>query len=186
MKRLMLLLAGLVLTVNVGPARGASENAYVGIFADSGHNVCSLGPAAYSAFNVWLYWLPGVRGMIGGDFDVIFPSELLVVKTVNNPDMVTIGCGCCEPGIHVCFTSCHQWDWVWTHQLTCMISSGGVGVPGSIRVVPAPGELSPRVATCEPGYPMEPVTVLTDLHLYQSCTYATEPTSWGAIKGLFQ
>jgi hypothetical protein len=59
-------------------------------------------------------------------------------------------------------------------------------VYSSIGILPNPG-VQPypayQAATCELGYPIEPLIYLTPLYICP--TYAVEETSWGKIKSLF-
>jgi hypothetical protein len=183
MRRLFMLIAALAVAIEAVPAFGAPENAYVGVLGDAYHSVCCIYPAAYVPFSVWILWLPSARGMQAAAYNIALPSNVIVTSTVTNP-AVEVRLGCI--GYFCTFFSACQNDWVWTHQFTCMVMAAGFGVPAAIGVVPASGSASIEYASCEPGYPLEPVTVWTNLNLYQPCWVADEPSSWGAIKSLFR
>jgi hypothetical protein len=183
MKRLITFVVVLAFTVNAGPACKAQEQAYVGLFADSGHSVISVnGPGTFLPFTMWIWWRPSVRGMVAGEIALEYPSNVIKSTVTTNSLM---NCGLCclglDDAVYACFFNC-QVEWVWSHQRTCYLTDGA---PTAIRIVPSIyGNLC--AASCELGNPVEPATVLSHLYLNQSGAYATEPTSWGTIKSLYR
>lgn len=183
MKRLIMFVVVLAFVINAGPACKAQEKAYVGLFADSGHSVNSVNCyGGFTPFTTWIWWRPSVRGLIGGEIALEYPSNVLKTTWTTNPMM---DCGLCCLGtsdaIYACFEYC-QLNWVWSHQLSCYLTDYA---PTAIRIVPTI-DGDPSAASCGPGYPVEPATVFTPLYLNQYGPIAAEPVSWGAIKSLYR
>lgn len=178
MKKALLIAAAILLF-----AGAVHADAYIGVFADAGHSVRTLSPAAFTPFDVWIWILPGAAGVQAAEFGATFPGTVITTNTVVNP-LITVALGSLTAGTSVAYGACNT-DWVYTHHLTCM--SLAAGVPSRIDLV---GDMSVSppifaIATCEPGYPYGPVIYFTPLYLYQDGPVATKDASWGAIKSLF-
>ena len=117
---------------------------------------------------------------MAAEFDLLFPSTVVTLATVKNPNAIPIDC-CLPPGISIAFNEC-QVDWVWLYQLTMMSLAT---IPAKIEIIPHPLALAYQFATCELGYPIEPCINLTPLYICQEGGYGVEETNWGAIKSLF-
>ena len=183
MKRLVMFAVVLAFVINAGFACKAQEKTYVGLFADPSHSVTSvIGHGAFVPFTIWIWWLPSVRGLLLGEIALEYPSNVITTTwTTNSMNNCGLCClGASDP-IYVCFANC-QWDWVWSHQMTCYLTDGA---PTAIRIVPTI-DGDPSAAGCGPGYPVEPATVFTSLYLNQYGPIATEPISWGTIKSLYR
>ncbi len=83
MKKVILLVAALVLTagaVNAGPT------AYIGLYTDAGHSVCSqMIPAPYMRYTTWIWVLPSDNGMMCAEFKLTQPAWNLAIGTTVNP-----------------------------------------------------------------------------------------------------
>lgn len=178
MKRLIMFVTVLAFVINAGPACKAQEKTYVGLFADSEHNLTSvIGNGGFIPFTVWIWWLPSVRGIEVCETALEFPSNVLRGTTMGNP--YTNLCCCLTNAFQVCFYECQR-DWVWSYQLTCFLTDGA---PTAIRIVPTI-DGDPKVTNC--GFAVEPATVFTSLYLNQYGPIVTEPVSWGTIKSLYR
>ncbi len=179
MKKALLIAAAILLfagSINAAPAQG-----YIAIFNDANHSVCSVSPLLqYVPFDVWIWCLPGVNGMIAAEFRVIFPATVITTATTPNP-LITVALGDLVGGISVAYGACNQ-DWTYTHHLTCMALAA---VPGFIEIGANPSAGAYQFATCELGYPIEPIQYLNGLALGQLCVVGTQESTWGAIKNLF-
>ncbi len=170
----------------VGPSAlcGAASGSAVGIYADADHRVCSMviDNAPYS-LTVWVFLQPGASGLQSGEMGISFPEWVQPEVVTNNPDFYGIGC----PVFHLnywCFNfnDC-RFDWVWPFRVRTSVTVGGM--VGQIRIVSsAQGKIV--AANCQPGHLEEPMTVLTDFHVNESCAVGTEDQSWGAVKALFR
>jgi hypothetical protein len=180
------LLLACALLIGISTAAGAvlPSRPYVGLYADAAHGVTSLNPVPFTSFQIWIWWLPSEHGLMATEYRVAMPSNVIALSTVSNPALqVLLGC----PSIgenYLCavFSSCTA-DWVYTHQLTCMLMAP---TPGFIEVLPRLSESVIWAANCEEGYPVEPVTILNRFGVNQDGVIAVEPESWGAIKSLYR
>jgi hypothetical protein len=181
----ILLLACTILIVASAVAGGVLPSGpYVGLYADATHGVTSLNPAPFTPFQIWIWWLPSEHGLMATEYRVAMPSNVITLLTVSNPNLlVTLGCPLLgENYICAYFSSCIA-GWVYTHQLTCMLTAP---TPGFIEILPRSSESVIWAANCEEGYPMEPVTILNKFGINQEGVIAVESQSWGAIKSLYR
>lgn len=181
MKKVILLVAAMALmagAVNAGPI------AYIGLYTDGGHNICSQTiPAPYAGFTTWIWVLPSDNGMMCAEFKLVAPAWMLSIGTTVNPaHSVALGAPYDATGVSICFSSC-QTEWTWLYQLSQLPTVAGV--PDFITIVERPDAGAYQLANCLPKYPLEPVTILNHLALNQACVYANEDASWGAIKGMY-
>jgi hypothetical protein len=113
------------------------------------------------------------------------PATIISLSTVKNPG-ITVELGALNTGISVAFGEGQcQMDWVWLYNLTLMALAPA---PGAVMIIPHPGTLpvpAYQAASCELGYPIEPLIRLSHLHFYQSCQVGVQESNWGAIKSLF-
>lgn len=183
MKKAMLLAVAIMLVATSAFALG--PKAYIGIWADAAHSVCSVAPPQYGQTPAYIYVLPSERGLQAAEFKLSIPATLVQLAAVKNPG-ITVELGALASGISVAFgEGMCQMDWVWLYNLTMMSLAT---VPCVLEIVAHPGTLpvpAYQVANCLPGYPIEPVVKLTSLYFYQSCVIGTEETNWGAIKSMF-
>ncbi len=182
-----LLIAAAVMFVATSASAVLPPIGYIGIFADAGHTLNTVCPAQYSNFPVWIWILPGENGMQAAEWAVTFPATVVTLATVQHPN-ITVALGSLQAGISVAFGEglCNM-DWVWTHQLT-MMQLGPTVLPARIDIIPHPGTLpvpAYQLATCELGYPIEPLIYYTPLYICQTGPVGVQETNWGAIKSLF-
>ena len=184
MKTLIVACAFLIATSGAAGA-ALPPKPYLGIYADQDHTKQSVTPAVNYPFSVWFLCLPSENGLVAIAFHVTYPSNIIVTLTVANPWMSspTLDCPLTgEPGLCAVFGDC-QLDWVWTHRLTCLAYDD---LPSFIEVGPLSYESVLEAATCQPGNPTEPVTILNKFGINQNGVIAGEPQSWGAIKSLYR
>jgi hypothetical protein len=173
------------------------EVGYIGVFKDAthdtnpasggaGYNVC---PAQYEQFQCWIWCLPSWEGMSGAVFAVSFPTTVVILNTVQNPD-IRASFGTIVEGIDfVLNQDVCQMDWMWTHQIT-MLRLGLPTVSDKIEIVPPSNQymswLGFYICYAEP-FPA-PIDVLTPLYICWSPDpgpLGVQETNWGAIKSLF-
>jgi hypothetical protein len=189
MKRMVLIALGLLLLAGSGFAQypGLPDTAYVGLFADAGHTVRSVtyGGTGFTPFTMYLYWLPSKRGLQAAEFAISYPANVLTGALWSDP-AITVQLGSFTAGISIAFAedSC-QTDWVYSHRQTCYLKDATLS---QIMVVEHPTTDPPayQVATCELGYPIEPVKRFTHLYMNWDGGTAVESKSWGSIKSLFK
>lgn len=187
MKRLVLLFVAIALSAGSAFAQ-APDSAYVGIFADAAHTVRQVnygGGPAPTIFTAYIWWLPSVRGVNGAEFAVKFPSTGLIVGTVTPNSGLTVQLGTLQGGISIAWDPANcQTTWTWSHTVACYLTSADLA---QIEIANHPTTVPPHyvVATCELGFPIEPVIRFTHLYLNWDGGIATEAKSWGAIKSMF-
>jgi hypothetical protein len=181
MKRVVLVALGLLLVASASFAQ--PDSTYVGLFADVDHSIWSVSYAGTPTdFMLYLYWLPGVRGLIGLDFAVSFPAGALLLETYPNSEF-TVSSGTLKTGVLAAWGVCQPaGTWVLSHSAECLLMNA---TPGVIHMIANPSSGLLQLANCLPGYQLEPAKRFTDLCLNQACPTQTESKSWGAIKNLF-
>ncbi len=182
--RIMLFACALLIGISAAAGAALPSKPYVGLYADAAHGVTSLNPAPYASFQIWIWWLPSAHGLYGTEYRVAMPSNVIALSAVANPLLqVLIGCGDLYEEYYICayFSSCMA-DWVYTHQLTCMLLNP---TPGFVEILPRSSKSAIWAASCEAGYPLEAVTILNKFGIYQEGAIAVGSRSWGAIKSLY-
>ncbi len=190
MKRMVLIALGLLLLAGSAfaqPYPGLPDTAYVGLFADVGRTVHSVtyGGTGFTPFTMYLFWLPSTRGLIAAEFKLAYPANV-IGAAITSDATLTVQLGTLGAGISIAWNpdSC-QTDWVYSHRQACFLTSAlqtQIEVVANPAVLPFPAY---QVATCELGYPIEPVRRFTHLYLNWDGGVAVEPKSWGSIKSLF-
>ena len=188
------LLIGFVVLMLAGSVSAGGP--YIGIFADDAHSVCSIAPIPnseeiYDVFVMWIWVLPGPNGMQAVEFKLNVPTMMTWeteypdppngLGEEKNPD-ISVQMGSLTGGVSSAFLGCQN-GWTWTHK-RWYSSRNTTGKSFSVGPTPAPANKF-QVANCLLGNPLEPLTRLNNLHLYQPCVYGTKDATWGAIKSLF-
>ncbi len=183
--RKLLLMCALIVTGSLS-ADALPSKTYLGIYADESHTIQRVNPPLYSSFTVMFWVLPSEHGFQGMIYRATASSNVIVLSSYANPQLaVALGCipfGCSGLCAILGEGSC-QIDWFWTHTLTCMVVDAQ---PGVIEAGPMSCESVLMAANCQPGYPLEPVTVLNTFGIYQDAVIGVETDSWGAIKSLYR
>ncbi len=180
MKKALLLFAVVALfagAVNAGQVPGP----YIGLYTDAHSNCRQDIPAAYVPFSMFVWVLPSDNGMMCAEYMLEMPAWMMNTATLVNPDH-SVALGDNFTGISICFGIC-QLEWTWLYELTMFPMSAGLLDYVNIVAHPEAGAIS--TANCEPGYPMEEMTVLNYLALNQECETAAGESSWGAIKSMY-
>ena len=103
-------------------AVSAQTQGYIGLFADVTHTSwCASAASVPGNFNMWIYCLPRSDGMFCAEFMIQMPADpTLILATTTPQDGYSVIMGNLTTGVSICFNSC-QTDWIWTHQLTCLV-----------------------------------------------------------------
>ena len=176
------LLIGVAMLLVASAVSAGPDTGYIGLFADSGHSVCSVTGTGFTPFTMWIWCLDEQPGLTAVEFAVSFPSGVIASTVTVNP-LSTVQLGTLTGGTSVAFGTC-QSDYVWTHQVACYL----VGMtPDVIRIIADPTALPPAylIATCALGNPLISPVIWSNLYVNQACVVATQNASWGAIKSLF-
>jgi len=180
MKRVLLVVAFLILFVIAGDACALSPKPYVGLFADANHSIPCNGGS--SSFNLYVWWLPSANGSLGTTYNLVLPSNVTIVSWTQSSEVaILVGCDCgISGGFCAVFAEC-QTDWVWSQRMACNVLDEE---PSAIEIVPCVGGSSLTVANCY--YSVEPVTIMNKFCINQEPIVAVEEVTWGAIKSLYR
>jgi len=126
--------------------------------------------------NIWVQ--PDARGVIGASLRVEYPANVLVMSVETNPLIISIT-GDLVSGTSYMLAEC-QLSLFRSHRLSCLIWDPSYGL---IYLNPHP-DYGLTVTSCESGSPVYPASGI-GAWLGLNGTYATEETSWGAIKRLY-
>jgi len=159
---------------------------YIGVWADAAHSVREISPAQYSTFDAWIWILPSENGMQAAEFAVSFPATTPMISSIQHPN-ITVALGTLAGGMSLAFGEgmCNM-DWVWTHRVT-MIQLALPAVLAKIDIIPHPGTLpvpAYQAATCELGYPIEPLIYITALYIGDWVPHAAVLTGATVVNSL--
>jgi hypothetical protein len=182
MKKALLLL---FLSLLCSGSAAASTGAYMGLYTDSEHMYWCVSGVGFYPVEMWIWCLPGDQGVFCNEFMISYPPNAIQSTVTRNP-IISVDLGDLGWGMSVCYTAC-QTDWFWNyHQLLWVTDPSQT----QCTIVAHPDVGAVQIANCEPGYPIEPATVLTNLYINRPyddplCQgVATDEASWGAIKSL--
>jgi len=181
-KMLLLLFAFLVLSSAVYAY--SPDSSYVALYADtlrSGWRV-NRGGGAVTPFELWIWWLPSVRGIRAAEFRIIYPTSV-IQGTVTASDSLSIQFGTLPNGMAVSWIYC-QHDWAWSHHQDIYLKDAN---PAQIMVSTSNASGKLQIVWCPPvGAPIEPVRKWNNFCLNYDCGTAVHSRSWGAIKDLYK
>lgn len=162
MKRSLLLF--LLLTVLSTPA--VSYPGYVGIYADSGHDIYAYCPTpGFYPIEMWIWFLPGTNGQMCAEFSVAYAADLIQTTITYNDDLISAYLGRLDTGFSVCYNMC-QYDWHWVVHQTLYVTNSNAG---QILIGPHYDIGVYQIANCTPGYPVENVMEITRLYYNDPC-----------------
>jgi hypothetical protein len=182
MKKVTLLVIALLFVA------GAANAQFIGLYTDETHSYwCASGTGFYPV-EMWVMCLPGPLGQICAEFMICYPANVIQSTTTWNTDLISVSLGDLASGLSVCYVVC-QYDWHWiAHQLIYVTNEDQTMV--YVCVHPDVGVY--QFSNCEPGYPLEPCSILTNLYLNYGpeepeCQgTGTQDASWGAIKSMIE
>ena len=180
----------ILLTVALLLVAGAANAQYIGLYVDNERSSwCATGVGFYPV-EMWIWCLPGPLGQICAEFMVTYPVNVITSTVTWNVPIISVSLGDLSSGLSVCYVNC-LYDWHWPAHQTLYVTDP-TATYCTIQKHPDPAVEDIQFANCEPGYPTEPTTVLTNLYFNYGPTdaecmgTAVEETSWGAIKSLYR
>lgn len=158
-------------------------NAYVVLASDANHATYEVFGSGFTPFNLWVWWFPSASGLKTALYEVTFPANVIAATVTTNPNINLFACEFMPPGgACAAFNDC-QTDWVWSHRVTCYLTSAA---PSFITIGPWEGEEQFVVNNCSCCYPIEAVTVFNSFALNQPAVISVESLTWGGIKSLYR
>ena len=186
MKKVVLVAVALLLISGVASAQQSFPLGYIGLFTGEDHSFWCVSGAGFYPVEVWILCLPGSLGQICAEFMLCNPVNVITSTVTWNTPLISVSLGDLDVGLSVCYVSC-QTDWHWiAHRLYYVTD----GTQTMIEICPHPDVGVYQFSNCEPGYPIEPCTKLTNMYLNytiedEECqAMGTESASWGAIKAM--
>lgn len=184
---LSIILAGILVSA-AGYAQGPA-NTYIGLFLDSERQVwCAEGSIGYST-QVWFWFLPGENGLYSVSLNLSVPDDVVWVSDgVYSPHVYIPPTKCNPPCpyFRCFFEECHT-GWVWAYYETLIVNTLD---PARIELLSFPAnDTNLTVYNCADEE--EPAVRYSSVFLNYAPTspeclgVAVEPSSWGAVKGLF-
>jgi hypothetical protein len=161
--------AALVLVVTVVAFRPAfaQSPAYgsIGLYADESRSTnAGYYSGAPTEITMYVFCNPTARGLYAVEFSIAYPANVLPGDITLNP-LVAVELGDLDTGTSVSFTDCQN-DWVWTHHRSLFLLN-----TEETRIEIEENEVAGdyQIATCEIGYPLEPVFISSLLCLNAAC-----------------
>ncbi len=159
-------LALVVIIIGGGPIL-AQTSAYsrIGLYTDearSSSDVSYAGP--YTEATVYVLFAPSSRGLYGAEFSLVYPANVLPADVTTNP-LISVYLGDLGTGVSFAFLDC-QTDWVWSHHQRLFLTSAD---PAFVKIAASSLSGECQVASCEIGYPLEPVVFSSLLGVNAAC-----------------
>ena len=180
------LLLTVVLAAMLTTSAAAYDYGYIGLFTDEARTSWCIDVPAYVQFDIYIYCLPSDNGVRAAEFSLGFPPSYIVVANTPGPT-VSVTLGNLYDGIAYSLYLCGN-DWVLLGTVNMLGTAGGQA-PIWLKGHGDTGVMS--VASCLPGYPIEPAHAYTSVFVNYppdspECSgTATEESSWGAIKEMY-
>ena len=192
MKRTLIVIA-IALTLPAALWAQLPQTGILSLYADGSrvyYASCPF-PAGYPIAKVemWIWCLPSERGLLGTDFAVSYPSNVIKDRITWNA-LLSSAPGDLAAGYSARFGAC-QWDWSWVAHQTLYLSTHQVT---AAELVSHPGVGSMRFLSCEgAGCCWEPCIKGTSLYFNSTIFPCLPPElaigepspTWGAVKGLY-
>lgn len=159
-------LAFILIIIGVGPVL-AQTSAYsrMGLYTDearSSSDVSYAGPSTEAT--VYVLFAPSSRGLYGAEFSLVYPANVIPADVTTNP-LISAYLGDLSTGMSFAFLDC-QTDWVWSHHQRLFLTSAD---PAFVKIAASSLSGECQVASCELGYPLEPVFFSSLLGVNAAC-----------------
>jgi hypothetical protein len=192
MKRMVLVAIGLLFIAGSAfaqPYPGLPDTAYVGLFTDAAHSASRVNYSGVSPtpFQWYIFFLPSKTGFQAAEFKIQLPANVLSTTILAKDAAITVELGTLTGGISTALAegTCRT-DWFYLYKIQSILMSN---VESQVELVENPNILpfpAYEVASCELGYPIEPLKRYCHLSMNYDGGVGVQSKSWGAIKSLFQ
>ena len=183
MRKIPLIMAAcLILSL---PAAPEKANSFIALWADSTQTECSVYPAMYVAFDVWIIVDPLEEGFVCAEFMLSTPSPSILRMTVTiNPDFSLVHGDDPSTGVRACAAECRT-EATWMYKIT-FLRIGQI-VYDYLFLEPNPSSGLLATNSCAEGHPSVPSSwgFWFGINTYGWCEADTEESTWGAIKNIF-
>lgn len=181
------LLLTVVLAAMLTTTAAASDYGYIGLFTDEDRTSWCIDVQPYAQFDIYVYCMPSENGIRAAEFSLADMPPTYIFAGNNPGPLVSISMGDVFDGISYGLYLCAT-DWVLLDVYHILPTAMGP-VPIWLEGHGDTGVMS--IANCLPGYPIEPAYAYTSVFVNYppdspECSgTATEETSWGAIKEMY-
>lgn len=143
----------------------------IGLYVDENRSSNTMTYAgAITEFTMYVFCRGGSQGMAAVEFAVAYPANVIPGGVTTSP-LVSVELGDLASGMSAAFSSC-QVEWFWSHHQQLYLTSGEE-TRIEIGEHPVVGAL--QEATCEPGYPLEPLAISSSICLNSTCPVDVTP-----------
>lgn len=137
----------------------------IGLYADESRSTnAGYYAGAPTEITMYIFCNPTARGLYAVEFSIAYPANVLVGDVTTNP-LIAVELGDLDTGTSVAFNDCQN-DWVWTHHQSLFLTNTEE-TRVEIEKHESAGEY--QMATCELGYPLEPVFISSLLCFNAAC-----------------
>jgi hypothetical protein len=141
----------------------------IGLYADESRSTnAGYYAGAPTEITMYVFCNPTARGLFAVEFSIAYPANVLVGDVTTNP-LIAVELGDLDTGTSVAFTDCQN-DWVWTHHQSLFLTNTEE-TRVEIEKHESVGDY--QMATCELGYPLEPVFISSLLCFNAACPQDT-------------
>jgi hypothetical protein len=184
MKRVVLTAVALLLLA--GPLLAQSpDSTYVGLFYDLDRTIPSridyvvADPPHPTPFYMYIFFLPGARGLYAASYSLIFPDNIQIGTVTNYTGLFTLGD--IVTGISVVWPDSCRYEWTYSQRVRCYLNDD---TQSRIEIGPRQDTHDFLTSNCD--LMDEPYIKFTYLYLNYDGGLGTVNKSWGAIKSLYR
>ena len=156
----------IIIGIGVGPSLAqTSACSFMGLYTDEARssNIVSY-EGAFTEATMYVYFAPSSRGIYGAEFSLVYPANVLHADVTTNP-LISVYLGDLSAGVSFAFLDC-QTDWIWSHHQRLFIRNAD---PTFVKIAASGLSGECQTASCEPGYPLEPVFFSSFLGVNAAC-----------------
>ena len=146
---------------------------------------CVENLAVNDQFTVWVFIIADHMEVIGADFGYVEPPNVLRIgssTTIEATCHHTAALDDCDIDYgSISFSECKT-GMFWVYQVTYLLTSLSAS---RIEIIPSVDAGGLFLTTCGDGYPQRDATILNHIYLNDCGPIATEATTWGVIKNMY-
>jgi hypothetical protein len=157
----------------------------IALFADASGTECSVNPNAGDYYHVYVFLLPGPEGAWAVEYQLNKPAGPHFIDSRTDADLVGVATGqdTGADGMSVAFEYCQASPvWFFDYYVATYSTAPDYWTFTNHAGADPPGIYS---AICDFDHTREDAAAYNSLGVNAPCEFATEESSWGAIKSMF-